>query len=73
MIESIKIIRSDIKIGKGKFNILAYEGDILLIVKNEIQLKQFFVEVENTARLLELHINEEKTKYKIVEWKNSSK
>ena len=67
------MIPSDIKIGKEQQNILAYANDIVLIVKNETVIRQLFVEIENIARKLGLHINAGKTKYKIVEWKNSSK
>ena len=41
MIQSIKMIPSDIKIGKEQLNILANADDIVLIVKNEIEIKQF--------------------------------
>jgi hypothetical protein len=44
--------------------------DIVLIGKNEIEIRQPFVEIENTARKLRLHINQIKTKYITVEWKN---
>jgi len=54
-------------------NVLAYADDIVLIGKNEIAIRQIFVEIQNFARKLELHINLGKTKYMIVEWKNSSK
>ena len=53
-------------------SILAYADDIVLIGKNEIN-KISFVEKENIARKLGLHINQGKTKYMIEEWKNSSK
>ena len=36
-------------------------------------LTQLFVEIENTARKVRLHINQGKTKYMIVEGKTSSK
>jgi hypothetical protein len=36
-------------------------------------LTKLFVEIENIARKAELHINQGKTKYMIVEQKNSSK
>jgi len=56
-----------------QLNVLAYADDIVLIGKNEIQIRQLFVEIENIARKLGLHINEGKTKYMTVEWKNSAK
>jgi len=65
------MIHRAIKIGKEQLNVLAYADDIVLIVKNEIEIRQLFVEIENIARKLGLHINEGKTKYMIVEWKNS--
>ena len=52
---------------------VAYADDIILIIKNEIEIRQLFVEIENIARKLGLHINQGKTKYMIVEQKNSSK
>ena len=60
---------SGIKIGKDKLNVLAHADDIVLIGKNEIEIRQLFVEIENIARKLGLHINQGKTKYMIVERK----
>ena len=54
-------------------NILAYADNIALIGQNEIEIRKLFVEMENIARKLELQINQEKTKYMIVERKNSFK
>ena len=54
-------------------NILAYADDMLLIGNNEIEIRQLFVEIENIARKFGLQINQEKTKYMIVERKNSLK
>jgi len=71
MIQSIKIVPSGIKIGKKQLSVLAYADDSVLIGKNEI--RQHFVEIEDTARKLGLHINQGKTKYMIVGQKNSSK
>ena len=70
MIQSVQKVPSGIKIGKEKLNILAYADDIVLIGKNEIEIRQVFVEMENNARKLGLQINQEKTKYMIVERKN---
>jgi len=47
--------------------------DIALIGKNEIEIRKHFVEMENTARKFGIKINQEKTKYMIVERKNSLK
>ena len=66
------MVPSGIKIGKEQQNILAYADDIALIGKNEIEIK-LFVELENIARKVRLQINQEKTKYMIVERKNSLK
>ena len=63
------MVPSGIKIGKEQLNILAYANDIVLLGKNEIEIGQRFVEMENIARKLGLHINQGKTKYMIVEWK----
>ena len=51
---------SGIKIGKDKLNVLAHADDIVLIGKNEIEIRQLFVEIENIARKLGLPINREK-------------
>ena len=64
---------SGIKIGKEQVNILAYADGIVLIGKNETEKRQLFVEMENIARKLGLQINHEKTKYMVVERKNSLK
>jgi hypothetical protein len=67
------MVPNGIKVGKEQLNVLAYPDDIVLIGKNEIAIKQLFVEIENIARKLGLHINQGKTKYMIVEKKNNSK
>jgi len=54
-------------------NVLAYADDIVLIGKNKTKIRQLFVEIGNIVRKLGLHINQGKTKYMIVEQKNSSK
>jgi len=53
-IQSIKIVPSGIKIGKEQLNMLAYADDIALTGKNEIEITELFVEMENTARKLGL-------------------
>ena len=73
VIQSIKIVPSVTKIGKEHLNIIACADDIALIGKNEIEIRKLFVEMENIARKLGLQINQEKTKYMIVERKNSLK
>jgi len=67
------MVPSGIKIGKEQMNILAYADDIALIGKNEIEIRKLFVEIKNIARKFGLQINQEKTKYMIVERKNSLK
>ena len=62
VIQSIKMVPSGIKIGKEQMNVLAYADDIALIRK-----------MENNARKFRLQINQEKTKYVIVERKSSLK
>ena len=57
VIQSIKMVPSGIKIGNEQLNISAYADDIVLIGKNEIEIRQLFVEFENTARNLGLQIN----------------
>jgi hypothetical protein len=39
MIEGIKMVPSGIKIGKEQLNVLAYADDIVLIVKNEMEIR----------------------------------
>ena len=73
VIQSKKWFLSGIRIGKEQLNVLAYEDDIVLIGKNEIEIRKFFVDIENIARKLELYINQGKTKYMIVEQKNRLK
>ena len=63
------MVPSGIKIGKEQLKILAYADDIVLIGKNEIQKRQLFAEMENIARKIGLQINQERTKYMIVERK----
>jgi len=67
------MVPSVTKIGKEQLNILAYTDDIALIGKNEIEIRKLFVELENNVRKFGLQINQEKTKYVIVERKNSLK
>ena len=52
---------------------IAYADYIALIGKNEIEIRKRFVEMENIARKFGLQINQEKTKYMIVERKNCFK
>jgi hypothetical protein len=73
VIQSIKLVPSGKKIGKEKLNILAYADDIVLIGKSEIEVRKLFVEMENISRKFGLQINQEKTKYMIVERKNNLK
>ena len=67
------MVPSGIKMGKDKLNVFAYADDIVLIGKSEIEIRQLFVEIENIARKLGLHINQQNTKHMIVERRNSSK
>jgi len=71
VIQIIKMVPSGIKIGKEQLNVLAYADDIVLVGKNEIEIRKLFVEMENIARKFGLQINKEKTKCMIVERKNS--
>ena len=73
VVQSIKMVPIGIKIGKEQLNILTHADDIALIRKNEIEIRKVFVEMENIARKLGLQIDQEKTKYMIVERKNSFK
>jgi len=73
VIQSIKMVPSGIMIGREQLNVLAHADDIALIGKNEIEIRKRFVEMENIARKFGLQINQEKTKYMIVERKNNLK
>jgi len=73
VIQSIKMVPGGIKIGKEQLNILAYADDIALIGKKEIDIRKLSVEMENIAKKFGLQINQEKTKYMIVERKNDLK
>jgi hypothetical protein len=53
VIQSIKMVPNGTKIGKEQVNILAYEDDIQLNGKNEIEIRNLFVEMENIARNLD--------------------
>jgi hypothetical protein len=65
------MLPSDIKIGKEQFSVLACADDIVLIAKNEIEIGQIHAEIENTGRNFQVQMNQGKTKYVIVECKNS--
>jgi hypothetical protein len=69
VIQGIKIVPSGVKIGEKQLNILAYADDIALIGKNRIEIRKRFVGTENIGRKFGLQINQEKTKYGIVERK----
>jgi hypothetical protein len=60
VIKKKKMVPSGIKIGKEQLNILAYADNIALIVKNEIEIRKLFVEMENIARKFRLQINQDK-------------
>jgi uncharacterized protein YfkK (UPF0435 family) len=60
VIEGIKMVHSGIKIGKEQFNVLTYAYDIVKKKKNEIEIRQLFVEMETIARKLGLHIKQGK-------------
>ena len=68
------MVPSGINICKEQLSVLAYADDISFVgKKNEIEIRELFVEMENIARNFGLQINQEKTKYVILEWKNSLK
>ena len=51
------MVCSGIRIGKEELNVLAHAGDIVLIGKNEIEIRKLFVEMENIARKFRLQIH----------------
>jgi len=65
------MVPGDIKIDKEQLNVLAYADDVVLLGKNEIEIRQLFIEMESAARKLGLQINKERTKYMIVERKKT--
>jgi hypothetical protein len=67
------MVPSGIKIGKEQLNILAYADGHCINWEKWNRNKKIFVEMENIARKFGLWINQEKTKYVIVERKNSLK
>jgi hypothetical protein len=67
------MVPSGIKIGKEQLNILAYADYIVLVGISELEMIRLFVEMENLARKLGLQISQEKTKYMIMERKNTLK
>jgi len=69
VIQNTQMVPGGVKIGKEQLNV--YADDIVLLGKNEIEIRQLFVEMESAARKLGLQINQEKTKYMIVERKNT--
>jgi hypothetical protein len=69
----VKMVPRGLKTGKVQLNILAYADGIVLIGKSEIEIRKHSVEMENIARKLVLHINQEETKYMTVERKNNLK
>jgi hypothetical protein len=54
------MVPSGIKIGKDFLKISAYDNDIVLIWKNEIERRQLFLEMENVARKPGLQIPKKK-------------
>ena len=54
LIWSTKMVHRGTKIGKEQMNVIAYADDIALTGKNEIEIRQLFVEIESTARKLGL-------------------
>jgi len=53
VIQSIKMVPSGVKIGKEQLNVLAYADDIVLIGKNEIEIRQHFVQMETLPESLD--------------------
>jgi hypothetical protein len=71
VIQNIQMVPGGIKIGKERLNVLAYADYIVLLGKNEIEIRQLFIEMESAARKLGLQINQEKTKHMIAGRKNT--
>jgi hypothetical protein len=62
-----------IEISHYSHTFISVADDTVLIGKDEIEMRQLFVDMENIARKLGLQINKEKPNYMIVERKNSLK
>jgi hypothetical protein len=71
VIQNIQMVPGGIKICKERFNGLVYADDIVLLGKNEIEIRQLFIEMESAARKLGLQVNQDKLKYVIVGRKNA--
>jgi hypothetical protein len=54
VIQSTKMVRNGIRIGIEQLNVLVYADDNALIGKNEIEIRQLFAEMENSARTFRL-------------------
>jgi hypothetical protein len=52
------MVPNDRKIGQQQLNVLVHADDIVLVVKNETEIRQLFVEMEDIARKLRVHINQ---------------
>ena len=52
------MVPSGIKSGKEQLNALAYADDIVLIGRNETEIRKISVEIEKIARKLGVHINQ---------------
>jgi hypothetical protein len=72
VIQSIEMIPSGIRICKEQLNLLEYADDIVLIGKNEIEIRQLFCRNRKHCQKVRTTHNQGKTKYMIVERKNSS-
>jgi len=62
VIQSTKMVPNGIKMGKKQLNVLPYADGIALIGKNEIEIRKFFIEMENFCRKFGLRINQKKDK-----------
>jgi hypothetical protein len=66
------MVTSGINLIKNKWIYTHNAEDIVLIGRNEIEIKQLLVEMENTIKKLGLQIKQEWRKYTIVERKNTN-
>ena len=55
VIQSIKMVPSGIKTGKDKLNILAYADDIVLIGRNEIEIRDFYRNRKHCQKIKTTH------------------
>jgi hypothetical protein len=70
-IQNVQMVASGIMIGKEQLNISAYADDIVLIGKKEMEMTTFCRNGKPCRKAWTKQINQAKTKYMIMEMKNT--